>query len=206
MGQLDEQVTVVLGADEPLKRGVADAYAREGACVVVGGAGASALDDAVREHGRLDVMFIAPRAPHADGPAAAMSDEHWQRVLDRSLNEVFRSFRRAIQHMLPRRRGRIVVASGVEAKLPRAESSAHVAAMHGVAGLVKSVAREVGTHGIAVNAILAGPLDGGSEAESKLGRHVTVEEVTRVAVLLASPHLTSITGCMFPVDGGATPY
>jgi enoyl-[acyl-carrier-protein] reductase (NADH) len=71
---------------------------------------------------------------------------------------------------------------------------------------VKSVAREAGTDGVAVNAILAGPLNGPAHELSKLGRPNTLDELARVAVLLASPRVTSITGCMFPVDGGAMPY
>jgi NAD(P)-dependent dehydrogenase (short-subunit alcohol dehydrogenase family) len=138
-----------------------------------------------------------------------MSDDDWQRVLDLNLNQVFWGIRRALNHMLPRKSGRIVVTSAIEGKLPRPGASGYVAAKHAVNGLVKSVAREVGTEGIAVNAILPGPIDAATEhleALSKLGRRNTVEEVARVAVLLASPTITSITGCLFPVDGGTMPY
>jgi NAD(P)-dependent dehydrogenase (short-subunit alcohol dehydrogenase family) len=103
--------------------------------------------------------------------------------------------RRALRHMIPRRSGRIIVTSAVEGKLPRAGASAYVAAKHGVNGLVKSVAHEVGPLGITVNAVVPGRLE-----------TTTVAGVASVAVLLASPAMTSVTGCLFPVDGGAMPY
>ncbi len=71
--------------------------------------------------------------------------------------------------------------------------------------------------GITVNAILPGVLEtsssngrsGGATAlleRSKIGRPNTAGEVASVALMLASPAMTSITGCLFPVDGGTMPY
>src|SRR5439155_4479941 len=160
------------------------------------------IDHAATEHGRLDVLVLNAGGPNGRAPVASMPDDYWQRVLDLNLNHVFWGMRRALQHMLPRQQGRIVVTSAVEGKLPRPGASGYVAAKHEYNGLVKSVAAEVGTEGIAVNAILPGPIDPATEhleALSKLGRRNTVEEVANVAVLLASPSITSITGCMFPV-------
>jgi NAD(P)-dependent dehydrogenase (short-subunit alcohol dehydrogenase family) len=167
------------------------------------------LDRTAQERGRIDVVVLNAGGSNGDKPVASMSDDEWQRALDLNLNHVFWGIRRALNHMLPRKSGRIVVTSAIEGKLPRPGASGYVAAKHAVNGLVKSVAREVGTEGIAVNAILPGPIDAATEdlgALSKLGRRNTVEEVARVAVLLASPTITSITGCLFPVDGGTMPY
>jgi NAD(P)-dependent dehydrogenase (short-subunit alcohol dehydrogenase family) len=167
------------------------------------------LDETAQERGRIDVVVLNAGGSNGDEPVASMSDDEWQRVLDLNLNQVFWGIRRALHHMLPRQAGRIVVTSAIEGKLPRPGASGYVAAKHAVNGLVKSVAREVGTEGIAVNAILPGPIDPATEhleALSKLGRRNTVDEVARVAVLLASPSITSITGCLFPVDGGTMPY
>jgi 3-hydroxybutyrate dehydrogenase len=236
MGKLDGQVAVVTGGTRGVGRAIAEAYVRAGATVVVNGrdletgeAFASEnerlsfhpgdvseqatveglIDHVAQEHGRIDVVVLNAGGPNGDEPVASMSDDDWQRMLDLNLNHVFWGIRRSLHHMLPRRRGRIVVTSAVEGKLPRPGASGYVAAKHAVNGLVKSVAHEVGTEGIAVNAILPGPIDSATEhlhTLSKLGRRNTAEEVARVAVLLASPSVTSITGCMFPVDGGTMPY
>jgi 3-hydroxybutyrate dehydrogenase len=212
MGRLDGQVAVVTGGTRGVGRAITEAYVREGATVVVGGDDVcdqttveGIVDRAAQQYGRLDVVVLSGGDPNRSQPVASMPDDDWQRVLDRGLNHVFWGLRRALQHMLPRRRGRIVVTSAVEGKLPRPGASGYVAAEHAVNGLVKSVAREVGTQGIAVNAILAGPTDH-LHALSKLGRRNTVEEVANVAVLLATPSISSITGCLFPVDGGTMPY
>jgi NAD(P)-dependent dehydrogenase (short-subunit alcohol dehydrogenase family) len=236
MGTLDGQVAVVTGGTRGVGRAIAEAYVRAGATVVVNGRDRESgeafageyerltfhpgdvsdqatieglLDQTAQERGRIDVVVLNAGGPNGDEPVASMSDEDWQHVLDLNLNQVFWGIRRALHHMLPRKAGRIVVTSAIEGKLPRPGASGYVAAKHAVNGLVKSVAREVGTEGIAVNAILPGPIDPATEhleALSKLGRRNTVDEVARVAVLLASPSITSITGCLFPVDGGTMPY
>jgi 3-hydroxybutyrate dehydrogenase len=236
MPKLDGQVAVVTGGTRGVGRAIAEAYVREGATVIVNGRNRAAgealasaserlsfypgdvcerstveglLDHAASELGRLDIVVLNAGGPNGSEPVASMPDDEWQRALDLNLNHVFWGIRRALAHMLPRRQGRIVVTSAVEGKLPRPGASAYVAAKHAVNGLVKSVAREVGTDGIAVNAILPGPIDDAVEhldALSKLGRRTAVDEVAKVAVLLASPSITSVTGCMFPVDGGTMPY
>jgi 3-hydroxybutyrate dehydrogenase len=236
MAGLDGRVAVVTGGTRGVGRAIAEAYVRAGATVVVNGRDRETgeafvseserlsfypgdvseqatveglIDHAAQEHGRLDIVVLNAGGPNGNEPVASMPDDDWQRTLDLNLNHVFWGIRRALHYMLPRRSGRIVVTSAVEGKLPRAGASGYVAAKHAVNGLVKSVAREVGTEGIAVNAILPGPIDAATEhlqTLSKLGRRNTVEEVARVAVLLASPSITSITGCLFPVDGGTMPY
>jgi 3-hydroxybutyrate dehydrogenase len=217
MGQMDGQVAVVTGCESEIGRAIADVYAQEGATVVVSGqdgtpidastkdAVEALLDHAVDEHGSLDVVVLNAGGVIGGDPVASLSDDDWQRVLDLHLNQVFWGIRRSLHHMLPRGGGRIVVTSTVEGKLPRPGAAAYAAAKHGVNGLVKSVAREVGTQGIAINALLAGSTQE-PHALSKIGRRNTTEEVAKVAVLLASPSVTSITGCMFPVDGGTMPY
>jgi 3-hydroxybutyrate dehydrogenase len=211
MGALGGQIAAVTGGTRGVGRAIAEAYAREGAIVLVNGAAPAKdeveglLDQAASQHGALDIVVLSVgEVTHGD-PIASLSDDDWQGILDLHLNHIFWGIRRALHHMLPRGQGRIVVVSTVEGKLPRPGASAHAAAKHGVNGLVKSVAREVGTQGIAVNALLAGSTEE-SHALSKLGRRNTTDEVAKVAVLLASPSVTSITGCMFPVDGGTMPY
>jgi 3-hydroxybutyrate dehydrogenase len=239
MGTLEGAVAAVTGGTRGLGRGIVEAFVREGATVVVNARdaerGEAALteigangrltlypgdvceqatveglvDFVVDRFGRIDIIVLNAGGPQQSTPVAEMADEDWQHVVDLNLNHVFWGIRRALRHMIPRGRGRIIVTSSVEGKLPRAGASGYVAAKHAVNGLVKSVAHEVSPLGIAVNAILPGNVDGADDAfleRSKLQRRNTVEEVASAAVLLASPSITSISGCLFPVDGGTMPY
>jgi len=198
----------------PLGAGIADAFARAGARVEVGGGDGRAIEDlldrAVARFGALDVVVLAAASDMAATPLAEMSDDAWDQAVARRMETVFWGMRRALHHMLPRGRGRILVTSTVDGKLPRPGAAGAVAAEHGIAGLVKSVAHEVGPQGVTVNAILAGPLElvdgAGHLGRSLTGRPTSVQDVAAAAVLLAAPSMTSISGYQFPVDGGATPY
>jgi NAD(P)-dependent dehydrogenase (short-subunit alcohol dehydrogenase family) len=163
-------------------------------------------------------------------PIAMMTDEEWTLEVDWNLNHVFWGMRRALNHMIPRGSGRIIVTSSVEGKLGKPGLAGYSATKHAVNGLVKAVAHEVGTLGITVNSILPGIIEtdivrtSGPEtaiamglpgydemiqlfcSESSIKRPNRVEEVAAVAVLLASDAARNMTGCLFPVDGGTLPY
>jgi 3-hydroxybutyrate dehydrogenase len=163
-------------------------------------------------------------------PVFQMTDEEWALEVDWNLNHVFWGMRRALQHMIPRTSGRVIVTSSVEGKLGKPGIPGYAATKHAVNGLVKSAAHEVGTLGITVNAILPGLIEtdivratgpdsaeamglGTYEnlieaftAESAIKRPNKVEEVAAVAVMMASDAAKNITGCLFPVDGGTMPY
>jgi 3-hydroxybutyrate dehydrogenase len=244
---LAQTIVGVTGSTRGLGRSIAEAFLGAGSSVVVNGRDAAAGEDflaeatagprlvfhqgdvteqptvealvdlAVDRFGRLDVLVLNAGGTEGEATLAELGDAEWRRVIDLNLSHVFWGMRRALRHMIPRRSGRIIVISAVEGKLPRAGASAYVAAKHGVTGLVKSVAHEVGPIGITVNAILPGVLatsasngrTGGAAAlleRSKIGRPNTAGEVASAALMLASPAMTSVTGCMFPVDGGTMPY
>ena len=141
----------------------------------------------------------------------------------------FWATRRALAGMIERRWGRVINISSTEGKVGKPVFSAYTAAKHAVNGMTKSVAQEVGTQGITVNAICPGLVitdivrDNGpatAEAmgmtfeemvdlfaqESALKRPISVEEVAAVAVLLASDAGAGITGATISVDGGTAPY
>ena len=163
-------------------------------------------------------------------PVAQMSDEEWELEVDWNLNHVFWGMRKALQHMIPREYGRILVTSSVEGKLGKPGIPGYAATKHAVNGVVKAAAHEVGTLGITVNSIAPGIIEtdivretgpdsaiamglGTYEAlieafssESAIKRPNTVEEVAAVALLLASDAGRNMTGTMFPVDGGTVPY
>ena len=76
-----------------------------------------------------------------------MTDEEWQLEIDWNLNHVFWGMRRALQHMIPRETGRIIVTSSVEGKLGKPGIPGYAATKHAVNGLVKAAAHETGTLG-----------------------------------------------------------
>ena len=188
------------------------------------------VDAAVERYGQLDIMCLNSGGVQMTAPVADMSDEEWQLEIDWNLNHVFWGMRKALQHMIPRESGRILVTSSVEGKLGKPGIPGYAATKHAVNGLVKAAAQEVGTLGITVNSILPGLIEtdivratgpdsavamglDGYDAlldifaqEAAIKRLNKVEEVAAVAVLLASDAGRNMTGVMFPVDGGTMPY
>ncbi len=260
MGKLDGKVACITGGTRSIGRAMADAFLAEGGKVVVNGrdeekgqacldemgAGHNAaffagdaskqsaveglIDFTIERYGQLDICCLNSGGVNQTAPVAQMSDEEWQLEVDWNLNHVFWGMRRALQHMIPRGYGRVIVTSSVEGKLGKPGIPGYAATKHAVNGLVKAAAHETGTLGVTVNAILPGLIETdivrstgpdsavamgleGYDAliqmfssESAIKRPNTVEEVAAVAVLLASDAAKNITGCMFPVDGGTMPY
>ncbi len=260
MGKLDGKVACITGGTRSIGRAMADAYLAEGAKVVVNGrdeakgqtcldemaAGENAaffagdaskqdtveglVDFTIERYGQLDICCLNSGGVQETAPVFQMSDEEWALEVDWNLNHVFWGMRRALQHMVPRETGRVIVTSSVEGKLGKPGIPGYAATKHAVNGLVKAAAQEVGTLGITVNAILPGLIEtdivratGPDSAvamgldsyealldvfaqESAIKRLNTVEEVAAVAVLLASDAARNMTGNMFPVDGGTMPY
>ena len=207
-GQLDGRVALVTGGTRGLGWAIADAFLREGARVMVTGRSEEKGRQALADFGAGGAA-----SPPRLTPVATMSDQDWLDTLDLNLNHVFWGMRRALRHMIPQRRGRILVTCAVERESWAAPARlATPAAKHAVTGLVKSVAHEVGPLGITVNVILPGVLAPCAQpgpdlpGRSLIERPNTFDEVASVAVLLASPSMASITGCLFPVDGGTMPY
>jgi 3-hydroxybutyrate dehydrogenase len=260
MGKLDGKVAAITGGTRSIGRAMADAFLAEGASVVINGrdeakghaaleemgaadrtaffAGDAAkqatveglVDFAVERFGQLDIMCLNSGGVLNTAPVFMMSDEEWNLEIDWNLNHVFWGMRKSLQHMMPRNTGRILVTSSVEGKLGKPGIPGYAATKHAVNGLVKAAAREVGTTGITINAILPGLIEtdivrntGPDSAvamglpsyqamldlftkESAIKKCNTVEQVAAVAVMLASDAARNMTGCMFPVDGGTMSY
>ncbi len=175
--------------------------------------------DVARRHGRLDVAFAnAGISAGPQGRELATAWATWDKVLDINLTGVFATLRAAATVMKPQHSGRIVVTASVAGV--RGEPMvgyAYAAAKAAVANLVRQAAIELGPFNVLVNAIAPGPfrtnIAGGrmrSDPEIErqfaescpLGRVAEPDELKGLALLLASPASSYMTGTVIPVDGG----
>jgi NAD(P)-dependent dehydrogenase (short-subunit alcohol dehydrogenase family) len=159
-------------------------------------------------------------------PLVKTSDELWQRHLSINLSGTFYCMRAALPQMIERGWGRIINIASIAGKIGAPYIAAYTASKHGVLGLTRTVALEVATKGVTVNAICPGYVDtamttraletieaktGKSAADSleaikrmnPQNRLVTSEEVAALALLLASEEGRGINGQAINVDGGS---
>lgn len=154
--------------------------------------------------------------------------EKWDQIIAINLSSAFHTIRAALPKMKEKGWGRIINTASAHAFVASPFKSAYVAAKHGIAGLTKTVALEVATKGITVNAIAPGyvwtPLVEKQIPDTMKARNmtkeqvmndvlltaqptkefVTVEQVAALAVFLCTDSAKSITGTTLPMDGGWT--
>jgi len=175
--------------------------------------------------GRIDILVNNAGINTRGGrvPIHEYSLEDWQQILQVDLTGVFVTSRAVIPAMLHSGGGRIVNISSVAGLVPLRLQSAYVAAKAGVANLTRSMALELGPHGILVNAVAPGStLTRGTEAlfygpdgaysekaasllaHIPLGRPGTPEEIAHAVLFLAASEASYINGAILTVDGGWT--
>lgn len=175
--------------------------------------GAGAAIEAAMQLGRLDVL-VNNAGITRDTLIMRMNDEDWDDVLTTNLKGAFLSSKAAIRPMLRQRSGRIVNVSSVVGQVGNAGQANYAAAKAGLIGFTKSLAKEVGSRGITVNAIAPGFIDtrmtAGLPDETKatilertpLNRFGSPEDVAGAVAFLIGPDATFITGHTLTVDGG----
>jgi NAD(P)-dependent dehydrogenase (short-subunit alcohol dehydrogenase family) len=182
---------------------------------------ARVFDELVEEQGGVDVAFanagisLEPGVLDSAGGIEALDREAWDRVLGVNLDGVVFTIRAAARHMKRQGAGRIVVTAstagfGTDPLVGYSYSATKAA----VIIVVRQAALELARYGVHVNAIAPGPfrtnIGGGAppipdeawEEIVALGRMAEPEELRGVALLLASPASSFMTGAVVPVDGG----
>ncbi len=171
------------------------------------------IDAIIKKSGRLDIL-VNNAGIMKDGLLMKMSEEDYDTVLEVNLKGTFNTIRHASRYFLKQRSGRIINITSVSGILGNAGQANYSASKAGVIGLTKSVARELASRGILVNAIAPGYVDTemtGSLpdkvkeqmlAQIPLKRAAAPEEIADVVLFLASGQSSYMTGQILSVDGG----
>jgi len=171
------------------------------------------IDEIVKESGRLDLL-VNNAGITRDNLILRMKEEEWDAVLAVNLKGAYNCIRAVSKTMVKQRFGRIINLSSVVGVMGNAGQANYVASKAGLIGLTKSVARELGSRNITVNAVAPGfiqtemteslpeKVKAEMMAQIPLGRFGTPEEVAQVVVFLASEAATYITGQVIHINGG----
>jgi len=238
MTMLEGRVALVTGASRGIGRAVARELAKQGAKVVgtatseAGAAGIAEIDcigkvldvrdaaqcDALVESVRKELGDILVLVNNAgvtrDNLALRMKDADWDEVIETNLRPAFRLSRAVMRGMMKARWGRIINITSVVGASGNAGQANYAAAKAGIAGMTRSLARELGSRNITVNCVAPGFIDTDMTralpeehrnallAQIPLGRLGRPEEVAAAVAYLASPAAGYVTGAVLHVNGG----
>ena len=240
--RLDSDVAWVTGASRGIGAAIADVLAEAGARVIgtaTTEAGARGISDRLAASGgrgivldvtdRSAVSAAAAGIAGQDGPVTVlvnnagitrdnlllrMKDEEWDQVLAANLTAVSATSRACLRGMMKARRGRIINVGSVVGLMGNPGQSNFCAAISGLVGFTRSLAREVGSRGITVNTVAPGFIDtdmtrslGDEQRQAlesgiPLARLGDVRDVAAAVAFLASPAGGYITGEVLNVNGG----
>lgn len=174
---------------------------------------ASLIEGTLSSYGRLDVL-VNNAGITRDTLLMRMSEADWDAVLTTNLKGAFLCSKAAIRPMMRQRSGSIINLTSVVGLVGNAGQTNYAAAKAGLVGFTKSLAKEVGSRGITVNAVAPGfietrltdvlsdELKSTIQTQIPLGRMGKPEDIAGVVAFLASPAARYITGAVISVDGG----
>jgi len=172
-----------------------------------------AVEEVIREHDRIDHL-VNNAGITRDNLLLRMKESEWDAVLAVNLKGVFNLSKAVVRHMLGNRSGRVVNISSVVGEMGNAGQTNYSASKAGVIGFTKSMAREVGSRGITVNAVAPGYIstamtealpESVKEGFMKLiplRRFGAAEDVAAAVGFLLSEEAGYITGQVIHVNGG----
>ena len=188
----------------------------------------AAIGATAKKHGRLDVVFANAGISAGTGPFTEagsirnVSLERWKNVVDINLTSVFATIQAAAAPMTAQRSGRIIVTSSIGGmKSEPMVGYAYAATKAALNNLIRHAAVELAQYNILVNAIAPGPfltnIANGrvkndpvvrKQFEEMIPLHRVAEpdEIKGLALFLASPASSYVTGAVIPIDGGATAW
>jgi 3-oxoacyl-[acyl-carrier protein] reductase len=238
---LNGKTAVVTGSTRGIGRAIATALAASGARVAIVGrdrdravavasevgngavgfgcdvtdteAVATLVADVEKEFGGIDIL-VNNAGLTRDNLVMRLKDEDWDQVLNANLRGAFASIRAVSRGMMKRRSGRIINIASIVGLMGNKGQANYAASKAGLIALTKSVAKELGSRNILVNAIAPGfigtEMTDAMTPEARaslqgmipLERLGTPEDVASMVVFLASDHASYITGQVLIVDGG----
>ena len=171
------------------------------------------IDEIVKEAGAIDIL-VNNAGITRDGLIFRMKTEDWKSVLDVNLSSAFYCSRAASRHMIKQKGGSIINVASIVGVIGNAGQTNYSASKAGLIGLTKSLAREVASRGVRVNAVAPGfivtPMTDKLNEEQKsalygqipMGRLGDPEEVAKVILFLASDLSSYVTGEVLKITGG----
>ena len=244
MGKLDNKVAIITGGNAGVGKEIAKLFASEGAKVVISARRQQVLEEAAKEieaaggtvlcvptdiskvddvknlvsktvetFGQLDIL-INNAGITKDGLMLRMKENDFDTVIDVNLKGTWNCMKHATKLMMKQKYGRIVSMSSVVGVMGNAGQVNYAASKSGIIGMTMSLAREVGSRGITVNAVAPGFIQTAMtdvlsdeikeqmKSQIPLGTFGSVQDIANAVVFLASDEAKYITGQTLHVDGG----